>query len=186
MSVRPSYLRVLLTFARNSLVRDMSFRGNFLIETISSMSWVFMTLGFYVLVFRYTPMLGAGTGWGKYQFFLFLATTLLINSLVQAFFMRNVQEFSELIRTGTLDFALLKPIDTQFLISLGRVEWSSMANFAVGLSLMAYSLGKVDYVPGPVQVVLYPVYVACGVTILYSLMISLAASAVWLVRNQTL
>jgi ABC-2 type transport system permease protein len=136
MSHRPSYFRVFLTFARNSLVRDMTFRGNFLIQTISSMSWVFMTLGFYVLIFRYTPMIGAGTGWGKYQFFLFLSTTLLINSLVQAFFMENAHELSELIRTGTLDFALLKPIDTQFLVSLTRVEWSSLANLLVGLLLM--------------------------------------------------
>ena len=51
---------------------------------------------------------------------MFLATTLFINSLVQAFFMPNAEEFSELIRTGELDFALLKPIDTQFLISLAQ------------------------------------------------------------------
>jgi ABC-2 type transport system permease protein len=147
---------------------------------------VFMNLGFYLLIFRYTPMIGAGTGWGKYQFLLFFATTLLVNSLVHAFFMTNAHELSELIRTGTLDFALVKPIDTQFLVSLTRVEWSSLANFAVGLAVMVYSLCKVDYLPGVVQMVLYPAYVACGVAILYSLMISLAVSAVWLGRNQTL
>ncbi len=36
------------------------------------------------------------------------------------------------------------------------------------------------------QIVLYPLYVACGVAILYSLMIALAATSVWLGRNQTL
>ena len=45
---------------------------------------------------------------------------MLINSLVQAFFMPNCEDISELIRTGGLDFALLKPIDTQFLISLAE------------------------------------------------------------------
>ena len=70
-------------------------------------------------------------GWSKYQFFVFLATTLFINSLVQAFFMPNAEEFSELIRTGDLDFALLKPIDTQFLISLQKVDWSALANFCL-------------------------------------------------------
>jgi ABC-2 type transport system permease protein len=34
--------------------------------------------------------------------------------------------------------------------------------------------------------VLYPFYVVCGVLILYSLMIGLAASSVWLGRNQSL
>ena len=186
MKPRPSYARVFLTFARNSLVRDMSFRGNFIINTISSMSWVVMNLGFYILIFRYTPTIGAGTVWGREQFFLFLATTLLINSLVHAFFMRNADEFSEMIRTGTLDFALVKPIDTQFLVSLQKVEWSALGNFAVGLLLMGYSLWKVQYVPSWIQLALYPIYVLCGVAMLYSLMITLAAWAVWLGRNQTL
>ena len=57
---------------------------------------------------------------------------MFINSIVQMFFMTNADEFSELIRTGGLDFALLKPIDTQFLISLRKIEWASLSNFAGG------------------------------------------------------
>jgi ABC-2 type transport system permease protein len=186
MPDRPPYLRIFLTFARNSLVRDMTFRTNFLIESISSLSWVFMNLGFYVLVFEYTPMIGRASGWGKYQFFVFLATALLINSLVEALFMTNADQFSELIRTGNLDFALLKPVDTQFLISLQRIEWSAAGNFVFGWLLLGYSLVRLDYWPGWWQMVLYPAYLVCGVGILYSLMISLAACSVWLGRNQTL
>jgi ABC-2 type transport system permease protein len=181
-----SYLRVFLTFARNSLVRDMTFRANFVIDMISSISWVFINLGFYTLIFRYTPAIGVGTGWEKYQFFLFLSTGLLINSVVQALFMTNADELSELVRTGSLDFALLKPIDTQFLVSLARIEWSALGNFGVGLGLMVYSMVQLNFMPGPVQIVLYLVYVVCGVAIYYSLMIALAATSVWLGRNQTL
>jgi ABC-type uncharacterized transport system permease subunit len=127
----PSYLRVLMTFARNSLVRDMTFRANFLIEGL---------VGFLgaderrLLPDRFSAHLsiGADTGWGRHEFFVFLATTWLINSVVQAFFMPNAEEFSELIRTGNLDFALLKPIDTQFLISFQKVDWSSLANLGTG------------------------------------------------------
>jgi len=186
----PSYLRVFATFARNSLIRDMTFRSNFVIEMISSMGWMCMNLGFYILIFSYVDSIGANTGWGKFQFFIFFATTILINSLVQAFFMPNAEEFSELIRTGNLDFALLKPIDTQFLISLHKVHWSGLGNTGFGLCLLSYSLWKL-YVtegihPAPIQFVLYPFYVVCGVLILYSLMIGLASSSVWLGRNQSL
>ena len=125
-------------------------------------------------------------GWGHYQFFVFLATTLFINSLVEAFFMPNAEEFSELVRTGGLDFALLKPIDTQFLISLTKVDWSSFANFTLAGVLLWYSLAKLDYTPNLLEVVLYPIYVFCGVAIMYAMMIALAATSVWLGRNQTL
>ena len=120
-----AYAGVFYMFARNSLIRDMTFRANFLIETVSSVTWMLMNLGFYALVFNYTSNI---EGWNKYQFFVFIATTMFVNSLVQTFFMPNAEELSELVRTGGLDFALLKPIDTQFLVSLQRVNWSSLGN----------------------------------------------------------
>ena len=111
--------------------------------------------------------------------------------------MPNAQEFSELIRTGGLDFALLKPIDTQFLVSLQKVAWSSLANVVVGAALLGFSIWKLTRDPSaptsgqPLEItwsalLLYPFYVCCGVIFLYGLMISLAATSIWLGRNQSL
>ena len=186
MNHHPSYIGVLLTFARNSLVREMSFRGNFVLHSIAATMWTAMNLLFYILIFKYTDEIGKDTGWGKYPYFVFLATTMIINSLMEAFIMPNAQEFSEQIRTGRLDFAMCKPIDTQFLISLHRVNWASLSNFAFGTCLMFWSLTRLNDSPAWAQVALYPLYVLCGVGILYSVMITLAASSVWMVRNQSL
>jgi ABC-2 type transport system permease protein len=191
MSPHPSYLRVFLTFVRNSLVRDMMFPANFIIESISSIGWVAMNLALCILIFNYTDHLGANTdgggAWDKYQFFVFLATSQLVNNIVQMFFMPNAEEFSELIRTGNLDFALLKPIDTQFLISLQKVDWSSLANVAVGVLLLGYALPRLDgFTPSLTAFALYPLYIVLGVLIMYSIMIGLAATSVWLGRNQSL
>ena len=189
---QPNYLRVFLTFARNSLVRDMTFRANFILQCITSVSWTMMNLGFFIIIFQHTNMIGRDTGWGEYEFFIFLATSWIVNSIVQAFFMPNAQEFSELIRTGNLDFALLKPIDTQFLISFTKVEWSSLANAFVGLVLLVYASTQLviqadnPLVITPVTVVLYFFFIACGIGILYSLVIALAATSIWLGRNQSL
>lgn len=180
------YMRVLATFARNSLVRDMTFRVNFLINVASSISWVLMNLGFYLLIFRFAPSIGASTGWEQWPFFAFLATGLLINSAVHALFMVNADELSELIRTGNLDFVLLRPIDTQFVVSLTRIDWSALGNFCVGLVLLGTALVRMNHVPGLLECVLYVFFLVCGVAIYYSLMIALAASSVWLGRNLSL
>jgi len=191
MTSRPNYFRVFMTFVRNSLVRDMMFPANFVIEAISSFGWVMMNVGFYLLIFKYTSQIGPGAGeggaWDKHQFFVFIATSMFINSAVQMFFMTNADEFSELIRTGGLDFALVKPIDTQFLVSLRKIEWASAANFAVAAVLMGYALPRVEGFHLTIwQVLLYPVYVVAGVAILYSLTIVLAALSVWLGRNSSI
>ena len=135
-----AYFRVFLTFARNSLVRDMTFRGNFIIDAITSMAWMLLNLAFYLLVFRYTPFDRQGHGLGAVPVLRVLRHRPVDQRLVQTFFMTNVDELTDLIRTGGLDFILLKPIDTQFLVSLRRIDWSSLANFVVGLVLLGYSL----------------------------------------------
>jgi ABC-2 type transport system permease protein len=187
----PRYFAVLGTFARNSLIRDMTFRTNFIIECISSLSWIAMNLGFYLLVFQHASMIGKDTGWGRWEFFVFLATTWIVNSIIEMFFMNNCEEFSELIRTGRLDFALLKPIDTQFLISLQRIEWSAVPNFITGVALLGLSVLRLSQAEDPITItpwiaLLYVMYMGCGVVIMYSLMISLAATSIWLGRNQSL
>ncbi|MEM6473232.1 MAG: ABC-2 family transporter protein [Planctomycetota bacterium] len=186
------YLKVFLTFARNSLIRDMTFRTNFLLQCVSSLGWTAMNVGFYLIIFEHTGSIGSDTGWDRDRFFLFIATTWLINSLVQAFFMPNAQEFSEMIRTGGLDFALLKPIDTQFLISFRRVDWSQLSNFFAGGVIGIVSLWNLAHhetnpmVPTIGSVLLYLVFLVCGILMMYSLMIMLSATSVWLGRNQSL
>lgn len=190
-SEHPQYTRVFLTFARNSLIRDMTFRANFIIECIASLSWTMMNLGFYLLIFSQIDQRRIAD-WQQSEFFAFIATTWIVNSIVQAFFMPNAEEFSELIRTGKLDFALLKPIDTQFLISLQKMDWSSLSNFLAGGILLVVSLWQLTgaatdpLTVTPILVAMYVFYLLCGVAIMYSLMISLAATSIWLGRNQTL
>jgi ABC-2 type transport system permease protein len=186
MSQLNRYLRVLMVFARNSLIRSMTFRTNFILESISNLAWVVLNLGYNILVFRYTAEIGRNSGWTEYPYFVFLATIQFIYSLVEAFLMPNVEEFSDLVRNGDLDFALLKPIDTQFLVSLAKFDWSALSNFVFAGGLLTFALIHIDYHPTLAAIVLYPLYIACGVAILYSLTIVLAATTVWLGRNQSI
>jgi ABC-2 type transport system permease protein len=181
------FLAVLAIFARNSLMRDMTYRVNFLLECISSVSWTLMNLGLFAIIYRHTDSIGTDTGWGKWQFYTFLATTWIIHSLIETLFMSNAEQFSELIRTGNLDFALLKPIDTQFLISFQRIDWSGLSNLVLGIGLLVYCQYQLGWSHlSWTAVALYPLYVICGLMILYSVMIALSATSIWLGRNQTL
>ncbi len=180
------YLAVFLTFARACLVRDMTFRANFILECLTSLGWMSMNLAFYLLVFSYTAEIGKGSGWSKAPFFAFVATGLIINSIVQAFFMPSAEELTELVRTGGLDAVLVQPLDAQFMLSLHRVDFSSLANGLVGVGLLTWALGQMDHVPTPIAWLLYPLLVACGVAILYGLVIMLAAATILMGRNQSL
>jgi len=180
------YQSILLTIARNSLIREMTFRTNFIAHSIAVMSWTGLQIIFYNIIFQFRDSIGQDTGWTRYPFFVFLGTVMVVNSLMQTFFLPNLREFSELIRKGNLDFALLKPIDTQFLITFQRVDWSSLANFFLGLCVIGYSLLKMDYTPSVVQFLIFPFYLVIGVSIYYSSILMMSCSSIWLGRNQSL
>lgn len=156
------------------------------------MSWAAMNFALFKIIYQFTNSIGRGSGWGENEFFVFLGTIWVINSLVQTFFMANAQEFSELIRTGRLDFALLKPIDTQFLISFPRVNWSQVPNGLLGVFLIIYSVTQLLDEPGKelqlniFMLLAFVFFVICGALIMYSVMIVLASTSIWLGRNQHL
>ena len=182
-SDRADYRRVWLTFVRNALVREMTFRGNFLINLVTRAFWFAAQITLFEIIFRNVPEIN---GWTREQYFAFMATGMLINSFVEAFFMPNCANFSELIRTGNLDFVLLKPIDTQFLVSCEKVELAMINQMLFALGFLSYALYGIGEPITLLQVLAYVVFVIVGVAFFYSLMISLAATSILFGRNQGL
>ncbi len=183
MSAQANYLRVWMTFLRNSAVREMSFRGNFLINGVTRGFWFAAQLTLYEIIYRNVDAI---QGWQREEYFAFMATGMLINSIIEMFFMPNCAHFSELIRTGNLDFALLKPIDTQFLISCEKVELSMLNQMLFSVALLTYGLIGIGEPVSAMQVAAYLSFVLVGVMFFYSLMIAVASMSVWLGRNQGL
>ena len=180
---RADYRRVWLTFVRNALVREMTFRGNFLINLVTRAFWFAAQITLFEIIFRNVPEIN---GWTREQYFAFMATGMLINAFVEAFFMPNCANFSELIRTGNLDFVLLKPIDTQFLVSCEKVELAMINQMLFALGFLSYALYGIGEPITLLQVLAYVVYVIVGVAFFYSLMVSLAATSILFGRNQGL
>jgi ABC-2 type transport system permease protein len=183
MPFRPHYGRVWLTFLRNSIVREMTFRGNFLIEVVTRTFWFVAQIVLFEIIYSYVPNID---GWTRETYFAFMATGMLINSLVETLFMPNCANFSELIRTGDLDFALLKPIDTQFLVSFEKVDLAELTQVLMSAGLLWYALSKADISVTWLNAALYLLLLAVGVAFFYCLMIILASTSIWLGRNQGL
>lgn len=115
-----------------------------------------------------------------------MATWMLIHALVETFFMPNCAQISEKIRTGDLDFALVKPIDTQFLVSCERIDLPMLCQVFLACSLLGYALKISGHPLSLQQIVIYLVLVISAVMFFYSLMIVLACTSIWFGRNQGL
>lgn len=177
------YLTLYLGFARYCLARELTFRVNFVTRCLSGVFWLGMLVMFFQLIYLRTDRIG---DWDQYEYLFFMGTGFILNSLVGALFMDNCTNLSELIRTGDLDFALLKPIDEQFLLSCQRIDWATVPNIFIGIGLLIYSCIHKGIPLGPERVLTYILLLAGGLAIMYSVMLIMAASSVWIVRNRGL
>jgi ABC-2 type transport system permease protein len=166
-----------------TLIRELSLRGNFLVKVAVEVLWLGILLAFYETVFARTSMVAS---WPKQDYLFFVGCFFAINGVLETLFLENCNEFSNLVRTGDLDFLLLKPIDEQFLITCRRVDWSVSPNIIMGFCVMAVSLWNKGWEFDALRVALFAITFTCGVAIAYSFMLVLTSFSVWLVRNQSL
>ena len=177
------YVRLYAAFARISLLGEMAFRANYLIKTFVEVAWLCLMAFFYDRLFEFTAEVA---GWTKSEYFFYLGTYFLLESMIETIFMSNVVEFAELVRSGNLDLMLLKPVDEQFLVSCRQVEFSTLPNGLFGVFLMSRSLIQLGTMPDIERIAAFIVSLACSIGMAYGFLLMLASTAVWMVRNQSL
>ena len=183
MSGALRYVRMFGQLARYTLVRELSFRGNFLVKLSVEVLWLGILLAFYRVVFSKTEMVA---DWSESEYLFFVGCYFAMNGLLETLFLENCNEFSELVRKGDLDFLLLKPVDEQFLVSCRRIDWSTAPNIAMGFGVMGATLIGMGWEFDAARLAAFVAMFACGAMIAYSFMLFLTSTAVWLVRNQSL
>jgi len=172
---------IYLALWRNSVAREMSFKGNFLLWILVELLWFVLQLSFIGVIYLHTDHIAS---WGKWQVILLVGASHFIQQIFQAFFLTNCTQLSELIRTGRLDFMLLLPMNTRFLISLRQVDLGGFVNAASAVAVMGYAARQLHLVPDAAQVLGFLTLCAAGILIHYSLMFLLASVAFWTVRAQ--
>src|SRR5256714_11844131 len=168
---------------RNSLIRSMNFKVNFLLWMVVEVLWFIGQIVFFSIIFANVDRIG---DWSKWEVVLLVGTHQIIGQIFQAFFFVNIANIPELVRTGKLDSVLVLPVDSQFAVSSKQFELDSVVNAIVGAAIVILSLANLHLVPTPVSVMLYLAALVFGVAVHYSIMLTLAAISFWIVRAQGL
>ncbi|MBI2926439.1 MAG: ABC-2 family transporter protein [Verrucomicrobia bacterium] len=180
MNVR-RYAGIYAMLWRNSVVREMGFKANFLLWIVVELLWFALQLTFVGVLYLHTESIGS---WTKWQVVMLIGGSQFIQQLFTAVFLTNCAQLSEHIRTGRLDFLLLLPVNTRFMISFRQVDLGSFVNATAALGVMAYAARQLHLTPSLAQLVGFLLLVVVGLLIHYSLMFALASTSFWTVRAQ--
>ena len=175
------YLTIYAALWKTSVTREMSFKGNFVLWILVELAWFGLQLAFVGVIFSQTKTIGTWTVW---QVVLLTGTSNFIQEIYQAFFLVNCTNLSELVRTGKMDFLLLLPVNTRFIVSTRQVDLPSFANAAFALCVMTFAAHKLGLHPTAVQLLGFGALCVVGLLVHYSLMFMLASVSFWTVRAQ--
>ena len=175
------YLGIYGALWKNSVTRETMFKGNFLLWIVVEILWFAMQLCFVGVLYLHTDSIGS---WTKWQVVMLMGASHFIQQTFQAFFLINCTNLSELVRNGKLDFLLLLPANTRFIVSFRQVDLGAFVNAASGLAVMAYASEQLHFVPTLGQTISFFALCIAGILIHYSLMFLLATISFWTVRAQ--
>jgi ABC-2 type transport system permease protein len=177
------YVRLWLAFARFGLLQELAFRGNFLVKTFVELLWLGILLVFYRTIFTQTSVVAT---WSEPQYLFFVGCYFAVQALIETLVLSNCSEFADLIRSGDLDFYLLRPIDEQFLVTCRNLDWSTAPSIFMGVGVMVYALTELPWQFNVGTLLLFVMLFVCGLVMSYSFLLMLTSASVWMTRNQSL
>lgn len=177
------YLKLSLALFRYSLTRELMFKANFLFWIVVEFAWFGIQLSLIEVIFSHVQQVA---GWSKYEMILLIGTSHVVQQMFQFVFMTNCMELPENVRTGKLDFILLQPANSQFLISIRKFDFGALVNGSIGLGFVIYAMEKLQIHPTLEQSILYMGMVLNGTLIHYALMLMIVSVSFWIVRAQGL
>lgn len=174
-----NYICIYGAFFNYSLMREMSFKANFLLWLFVELLWFALQLGFNGVLYLHTDCIGT---WTKWEVVMLIGTSHFVQQLFQAFFLVNCSQLSNLVHTGTLDFMLLFPKNTRFLVSFRQVDVGGFVSAVSGLTVVIYAACQLHLRPSWWQIVAYLAACFMGVVVHYSLMFLMGTISFWTVR----
>ena len=173
------FLRLVGIHVRLSTLNEMQYRANFFIQLMNSALELVMGLGGLALVFYHTETLG---GWGPNELIAVVGVYMLMNGWLGAVVQPAMRFLMEGIHEGTLDYVIVKPADTQFLVSVAQVQLWRLVDVVIGVAVLVMAIVRLGGQIGAAQAVIFGLTLLCGAIVLYNLWLIVSTTAFWFVR----
>jgi ABC-2 type transport system permease protein len=171
------YWTVLRRFLSTALAAELEYRVNFIVAMLTSLGSLAGSL-FSLSLFYQT---GEGfPGWSWQESLVVLGVFTVLQGFSTTVLAPNLNQIVKQVQEGTLDFVLLKPISSQFWLSLRTISPWGWPDVMFGFVLIGYAGQKLG-VPAHAYW-LGAVPLLFGLLSLYSLWFMLGATSIWFVK----
>jgi len=169
-------------FFKNSLQIQLEYRLNLLFEVFHSL--ILSGAGILILYTMFDKAESVG-GWSFHEAIALYGVFMIMEAIIDIAIYPNLKKIPEYIRTGNMDFYLIKPLSSQFISSLRHFSFWMLPQFVIGFFVMAYGVIK----SGHFSIINIPIsfiFLFSGLAILYSLGLFLSSTSFWFIEIENI
>jgi len=177
------YFYLWINLYKNTLQRALEYRTNFLGRGFVEVLWVSSQVLFvYSIAGNNTSI----AGWETTELLLFFGFMTLVDALFMLFIHDNLREFEGLLREGTFDFHLLRPVNSIFLSTMRFPNSVSIINLIYASGIILYACSKLTSSLSAANMSIGLLYLAIGFGLVFALNVFIMSLGFWMTRTNVL
>lgn len=176
-------LKVISTLFKINLQMSLAYRVDMSVNILINLFWLAIELFSLTIIFSNTESL---SGWGPGELIALLGIFHIVNTLMMSVIWPATEKFNTSVRDGSLDYTLLLPANSLFLVSFSRIVIWRMWDLITGIALIIIGIrmsGGLDAASiSAMSIVYFTLLTISGSLILYSLWVVMIALTFWFVK----
>jgi ABC-2 type transport system permease protein len=177
------YLRLWRQFLVTAFVREAEYRWNFFVGVGEGLAQLALAVLTFLLLYRFTDSVA---GWSQAEALLLVGIYRVVEGILALQIAPNMMAISGAIRHGDMDAVLLRPVSSQFLVSLRRFSLPDSINVLIGIGLTVYAGNAAGVYWSAEGVTVAAAFIVCGVVLLYAIWFGIVTCSFWLVQLTTI
>ena len=151
---------------------SLAYRADTVVNILLNLMWLGWELLSLSIIFSNTKTLG---GWGFGELIALLGVFRLVNTMMVALIWPNTEKFNQSIRDGSMDYTILQPVNSMFLVTFSRMSIWRIWDLVLAIILIVVGVNMAGDVATPLSIFNFILLTVSGAIVIYSLWIVLIA-----------
>jgi len=165
-------LKLISTFFKVNVQMSLAYRTDTVINILLNLMWLGWEMLGLSIIFSNTQTLG---GWGFGELVALLGVFRLVNTMMMSLIWPNTEKFNQSIRDGSMDYTILQPVSSMFLVTFSRISVWRIWDLVLAVVLIVVGVNLAGDVTSTVSLLSFILLTISGTVVIYSLWIVLIA-----------
>jgi len=168
------HLRLVAVQLRIRVLAALEYRAGFWTSGVLSLFWSIGGAIPLVVALEHRPDVA---GWTPWSLAMLVGCHMIVGGLFSAVMVPGLFAAMEDIRTGALDYTLLRPVNALVSCLVSDFQPWSLVESIVGVSLLVAAAMAAHATPGPLDLVMFVLVLGSGIAALYALAVMILSVA---------